>query len=98
MRIPCPYCGPRDSSEFTYFGDAARARPDVADPDPEKWLAYVYERENQRGPFKEFWHHLLGCRQWLVVERNTATHEMLGVEPAREVALRRQSSGKGGPA
>ncbi len=98
MRIPCPYCGPRDSSEFSYFGDASRERPAIDDPDPAHWLAYVYERENQRGPFKEFWHHLLGCRQWLVVERNTATHEMLGVEPAREVALRRQTSGKGGPA
>jgi sarcosine oxidase subunit delta len=90
MRIPCPYCGPRDSSEFTCFGDAGRERPAIADPDPAKWLAYVYERENPRGAFREFWHHLHGCRQWLVVSRNTETHEISGAEPARDAALRKK--------
>ena len=26
MRIPCPYCGPRDSREFTYGGAANRIK------------------------------------------------------------------------
>jgi len=83
MRIPCPYCGPRDSSEFNYGGDAARVRPNITDADPEHWLAYVYERDNPRGPHKEFWHHLHGCRQWLVVTRDTATHVITDAEMAR---------------
>ena len=97
MLIPCPFCGPRDSAEFSYGGDAARVRPAIEDADQQRWLAYVYERDNPKGPLKEFWHHLQGCRQWLVVERNTATHEILRVEPARERALAKlaqASSGK----
>ncbi len=84
MIIPCPHCGPRDSSEFTYFGDASRQRPALDNTDVEAWSAYVYERDNPKGPHQEFWHHLTGCRQWLVVERNTATHEVLSVIPARD--------------
>lgn len=87
MLIPCPFCGSRDSAEFTYYGDASRERPDIADENAERWAAYVYDRDNPRGPHKEFWHHLQGCRQWLVVERNTATHEIHGVEVARDRAL-----------
>lgn len=87
MLIPCPHCGPRDSSEFTYLGDATRKRPELDNTDVEAWSAYVYERDNPKGQHQEFWHHLTGCRQWLVVERNTATHEVLSAVPAREVAL-----------
>jgi sarcosine oxidase subunit delta len=90
MRIPCPYCGPRDSAEFSYGGDATRVRPDIDDADPERWLAYVYERDNPKGPHKEFWHHLHGCRQWLVVTRNTLTHEISGTAMARDAVRTRQ--------
>ena len=83
MRIPCPHCGPRDASEFAHYGDAARERPALGDADVEHWHAYVHERDNPKGPHKEFWQHLHGCRQWLVVERDTATHEMLGAALAR---------------
>ncbi|MEZ5773876.1 MAG: sarcosine oxidase subunit delta [Hyphomicrobiaceae bacterium] len=96
MRIDCPYCGLRDASEFFYQGDAERVRPAVGEADAEKWLAYVYERDNPKGPLKEFWLHLHGCRQVLVVERNTATHEMLSVAPARDVILARNAAAKGG--
>ena len=89
MQINCPFCGPRDSAEFGYGGDALRERPALADPDPERWLAYVYERDNPKGPHKEFWQHLHGCRQWLIVERNTLTHEVRSATAAREAVLRR---------
>lgn len=91
MQINCPHCGSRDSAEFTYYGDASRARPDINDDNVERWAAYVYDRDNPRGAHKEFWHHIHGCRQWLVVERNTATHEILGVAVARDVALRKKA-------
>ena len=92
MRIPCPHCGPRDSAEYSYYGDATRVRPPLGDTDAERWHGYVHERGNPKGPHKEFWHHLHGCRQWLVVERNTATHEILGVSMARDVATARKGS------
>ena len=85
MLIPCPVCGLRDHEEFTYFGDATVVRPDVSESDPAPWTAYVHERRNPRGPHKEYWHHLHGCRQWLVVERDTLTHAIASVRPARDV-------------
>ncbi|MFW6077863.1 MAG: sarcosine oxidase subunit delta, partial [Hyphomicrobiales bacterium] len=45
---------------------------------------YVYLRDNLKGRMREHWHHAGGCRSWLVVERDNSTHEIFGVEPARE--------------
>ncbi|MEQ8397022.1 sarcosine oxidase subunit delta [Thalassobaculum sp.] len=78
IRIPCPHCGPRDHDEFSYVGDATKVRP--ADPSaasPEDWHRYVYLRDNPRGAHLEYWHHVQGCRSYLKVLRDTATHEVL---------------------
>jgi len=79
LRIDCPFCGERDHDEFTYGGDATVERPALDDRDPERWHDYVFLRRNPKGPHREFWQHVLGCRAWLIVERDTATHEILGV-------------------
>lgn len=76
MLINCPVCGLRDHQEFTYDGDATVRRPALDNKSEADWNAYVYERENPKGPHREFWHHAHGCRHWLVVERDTATHEI----------------------
>ncbi len=81
MRITCPFCGTRDHSEFTYCGDATIAYPDLAAP-LEAWVEAVYVRANPRGTHRERWHHSDGCRLWLIVERDTVTHEISGVVPA----------------
>jgi methylglutamate dehydrogenase subunit B len=93
MRITCPYCGPRDASEFGYGGDASRERPKLTDTDIDRWLAYVYERDNPRGALQEFWQHLHGCRQWLIAERDTSTHAISSVVSARDAMLGRGLSG-----
>jgi methylglutamate dehydrogenase subunit B len=78
MLIPCPFCGPREHAEFAYGGDATVRRPRQIEPAwGSEWQAYVYERVNPRGPQREYWQHTAGCRQWLVVTRDTATHEVL---------------------
>jgi heterotetrameric sarcosine oxidase delta subunit len=79
--ICCPWCGERDHSEFTYGGDATVARPD-ADAAEDAWVDYVYFRDNPCGPHNEYWQHAQGCRQWLRVTRDTATHAILQVGPA----------------
>ena len=89
MRIPCPYCGARDRQEFAYLGDTTNARPNGLDAAEEAMLDYVYVRDNPAGPHREFWHHVAGCDAWLVVTRDTRTHAILRVEPAREMARRR---------
>ncbi len=85
MRIPCPYCGPRGNDEFSYLGDAKVRRPDPALPDAEQTFHdYVYLRENPSGVHRELWYHRGGCRAWLVVTRNTRTHEIGDVSFAKE--------------
>lgn len=79
MRIPCPHCGSRDAQEFVYRGDATPVRP-AADVDETAFTDYVYLRDNPIGPHREYWYHVQGCRRWLIVERDTRTHEISGAE------------------
>ena len=81
MRIPCPHCGLRDVREFTYLGDATVKRPGANDPSAlDRFIEYVYMRTNPSGPHREFWYHGSGCQAWLVVARDTRTHEISGAE------------------
>ena len=81
MRIPCPHCGERGNDEFFYLGAAGLARP-ATDAPAEAWHDYVYQRDNPAGPHKELWQHVHGCRRWLVVTRDTRTHEVFSVADA----------------
>lgn len=84
MRLVCPNCGARDIREFSYKGDALlRDRP-AADAGAEVFHDYVHIRQNPAGPHRELWFHGQGCGAWLVVERNTVTHEVLSVALAEE--------------
>lgn len=89
MLIACPYCGPRDLSEFTYQGDATRTRPDPASADQAAWNAYVYDRVNTAGDHAEFWQHSGGCRAHLKLVRSTLTHEIKSVAYARDMIRER---------
>ena len=85
MRIPCPFCGPRDAHEFAYLGDATVTRPDPAAPDaPAQFHDYVYLRDNPADSHRELWYHAAGCRQWLEVTRDTRTHAIEGAVFARK--------------
>jgi sarcosine oxidase subunit delta len=83
--IPCPHCGKRPKEEFTIKG-AVLDRP-TADATADAWMDYVYLRDNPRGRYDEYWHHTSGCRRWLVITRNTVTHE---IEASRDAALARE--------
>jgi heterotetrameric sarcosine oxidase delta subunit len=89
MLIPCPYCGSRDVSEFTYQGDGNRSRPDPDSSDQAAWNIYVYDRLNPAGEHHEVWQHSGGCRTHLVVTRNTLTHKISSVGFARETGHRK---------
>ena len=72
-------------SEFTYLGAAAFERPDPNGPQAEAaFYEAVYLRDNPAGPQREFWYHAMGCRSWLVVTRDTRTHEIDAVELASD--------------
>ena len=88
MIINHPLLGPRDAQEFVYLGDANLInRPDgMAADAADKFHDYLYLRDNPAGLHRELWYHEQGDRSWLVVTRNTVTHEIASVELARDVA------------
>lgn len=81
MRIECPFCGERQSSEFVYLGDVGGRRPEPGRSDEQRvFYEAVYLRDNPVGVHAEFWYHVAGCRRWLEVSRDTRTHQIVGVK------------------
>lgn len=90
MRIPCPFCGLRDAAEFIYLGDATLRRPDTTAAGAGIDAAlfdYVYLRDNPAGPLREYWYHGAGCHSWLVVERDTRTHQIIAASMPQAESL-----------
>jgi sarcosine oxidase subunit delta len=73
--LPCPFCGPRNVSEFRYAGEAS-TRPNPNKTDAAGWRTYLYTRNNPAGWTTETWFHSAGCRQHLLIERHTVTNEV----------------------
>ncbi|MEM7071005.1 MAG: sarcosine oxidase subunit delta [Pseudomonadota bacterium] len=74
--IECPWCGPREQSEFRCHGQAHIIRPpkpfDISD---QEWGTYLFFRDNIKGWHREQWVHEFGCRKWFYAIRNTANDE-----------------------
>ena len=89
MLINHPHLGTRDAAEFVYLGDASLInRPDwQSENASDEFYEYLYLRDNPAGETRELWFHEQGDRSWLVVTRNTLTHEITKVELARDIAL-----------
>jgi sarcosine oxidase subunit delta len=78
LLIRCPWCGPREETEFSYGGEAHIVRP--KDPDAisdEEWADYLFMRTNKRGIHDEQWCHTAGCRRWFEVIRDTVSYRFL---------------------
>ena len=81
-RIPCPWCGPRDETEFGYGGEAHIKRPETPDDlDDGQFAQYLFMRANPKGVHAERWVHTAGCRRWFNVLRSTVSHEITAVYP-----------------
>ena len=80
LLIECPWCGPREESEFHCGGEAHIVRPlrpeELSDSE---WADYLFMRTNPKGRHRERWVHEAGCRRWFNVERDTVTHEITAV-------------------
>ena len=76
LRIACPYCGPRDETEFVFGGPSHITRPNT-DASDATWTAYLFNRKNPAGIHHERWGHVYGCGRWFNVSRDTRTHEIL---------------------
>jgi len=80
LLIPCPYCGPREESEFSYGGEAHVARPEQPEQlSDEAWADYLFMVGNTKGVYLERWVHSHGCRRWFNAARDTLTDEILAV-------------------
>jgi sarcosine oxidase, subunit delta len=78
LLIRCPWCGPREETEFSYGGEAHIVRP--KDPNAlsdEQWAEYLFMRTNKRGIHDEQWCHSAGCRRWFQVVRDTVSYRIL---------------------
>ena len=84
MRIDCPLCGSRDRREFYYQGHASVLERPNPSSSLEDWDNYVHNRENSAGITEDLWHHEHGCGAWLIVRRNTVSHEVLSTWLAKE--------------
>ena len=84
MQIKCPHCGERALQEYIYAGAADISRPD-SNASMQQWHEFVHLRSNPRGPTLEYWQHVYGCRDILIVKRDTQTHEIYAVTAARTV-------------
>jgi len=76
----CPFCGPRDETEFHFAAEAGKHRPE---PAPEvtdaAWAEYLHMNDAPRGEAREVWVHLT-CGEFFVMTRDTVTRAV------REVA------------
>ncbi|WP_445182312.1 sarcosine oxidase subunit delta [Pseudonocardia sp. Cha107L01] len=80
LLISCPWCGPREETEFHYGGQAHVAYPaNTLELDDATWAEYLFVRDNTKGPYAERWVHSAGCRRWFNVVRDTVTSEILAV-------------------
>lgn len=94
LLIRCPYCGPRDETEYNYGGQAHVQYPVApADITDQEWAEYVFYRHNPNGPLAERWVHSTGCRRWFNVVRDTATYDILAVYTVGEPAPPAHSRG-----
>lgn len=80
LLLSCPWCGPRDETEYHYGGQAHVPYPAAPEVLTDKdWAEYLFYRENPKGPYAERWAHSGGCRRWFNVVRDTVTYEVLAV-------------------
>ena len=75
--INCPFCGPRNESEFMHGGALKQPRPDTPDNlSDNEWINYLTIPPNPVGDIEEKWWHVRGCGHWTTVIRHTVTHEI----------------------
>jgi heterotetrameric sarcosine oxidase delta subunit len=76
LLIPCPYCGGRDESEFSYGGPAIKY-PDVErSVSIESWHRVLHLSDNSATVIREYWYHGAGCECWIEINRDLETHEI----------------------
>ena len=72
LLVPCPNCGSREVSEFSYGGESSkRPTPDAELP---QLARYLFFKQNVAGRQVEWWYHRDGCQAWFLARRDTRTN------------------------
>ncbi|WP_272006522.1 sarcosine oxidase subunit delta [Roseovarius sp. ZX-A-9] len=84
--FPCPFCGPRNETEFHFAGELGKVRPATDEKiAAQDWATYLYAQRNDKGLVREVWIHLT-CSELFVMERDSETMKVLGSRSLREDA------------
>jgi methylglutamate dehydrogenase subunit B len=73
-QLVCPFCGPRELREFEFRKTVPSSGT--------TGFARVYLRVERLDLSVEHWQHVLGCRAWLLIERNPQNDRVLSVRLA----------------
>ena len=85
--FPCPFCGPRAETEFSFGAEAGKTRPTpAADATDRAWADYLHAIPNPKGATREIWVHLT-CGEFFILERDNVSHAVAG-----SIALRADPS------
>ena len=91
--LDCPLNGPRNISEFACAGEVCDMPP--AEAGVREWADYVFIENNTRGRVREWWIHLPSS-YWFIVERDTASNEIVRTFPADELYPKQNGSADDG--
>ena len=89
--IPCPHCGLRPKEEFSIRGRGAATSGAGCEPKRRGSPMFICATI-RAAAIEEYWHHAGGCRRWLIVTRDTLTHERDRRARRREIGRRRMTS------
>jgi methylglutamate dehydrogenase subunit B len=78
VKIPCPHCGERPFTEFS-FGGELREAPTSGSADADEDFRRVYLRTNAPSVQVERWFHAYGCRRWLTLRRDVGMNRVHGL-------------------
>ena len=73
--LTCPVNGPRNISEFVWYGEV-KTTPDPAAAADGEWTAYLFLENNTAGEVFEWWLHA-PTNTWFIAKRNTISDEIL---------------------
>lgn len=84
LKIDCPWCGPRDETEFRCAGESRVLSGPPMEMTNAQWADHLFYRDNIKGEHEEVWCHQYGCGQWFNVVRDTRTHIITATYPLTE--------------
>ncbi|MEZ5791475.1 MAG: sarcosine oxidase subunit delta [Nitratireductor sp.] len=84
----CPFCGPRDETEFHFGAEAGRCGPNLPKRSARKTGHNICTRRPiPRGSTREIWVHTT-CGEFFAMARDTVSHEVTASDSLRRETKR----------